>query len=312
MICFRCIVSQLGTMAITKSELSLVSVIIPTRNRQHLLVKAIQSVINQTWRNIEIIVIDDASDDDTLAKVREIITDINIIVIHNESPKGGAVARNQGIERASGKYIAFLDDDDTWLPVKLVTQIELFEQSTGCSAVTCCYFEKYPEKKRKLIVVAEVINEQKMLESNTLGGASMYLTTKENLELIGGFNPALKSGQDWDLLIKLWSLGSILVCKQPLVTYLSHNEVRISNSYKSSYEGLKQIYFLYKSRMTLQTRYFHLAELMFYRVKLNPEGSFWQLRNFYKVLKRMTVTNATIFILRYMRFFLFQKQAKSI
>ncbi len=104
-----------------------VSVIIPTYNRANLVSRAIKSVLNQTYQDFEIIVVDDCSEDNTEEIVKS-FNDSRIRYIKHKKNKGGSAARNTGIKRARGKYIAFLDDDDEWLPSKLEKQIMLFEK----------------------------------------------------------------------------------------------------------------------------------------------------------------------------------------
>ena len=245
----------------------IVSVIIPTHNRVELLKKAIDSVNRQTWHHNEIIVVDDASQDSTPLALKELQKITLLSVIRNASPKGGGYARNQGIEAAKGHFVAFLDDDDTWLPTKLEKQIALFETVPNSAAVTCSYWDVYTDKTAKKIHITTVHDEQKLLTDNYLGGASMLLTTKKMLTLCGGFNHLLKSGQDWDLWIKLWRLGPILVCDEPLVNYLSHANSRISNNKLSVYEGRRKIYAIYKDRMTYPTRIKNWAILIANRLR---------------------------------------------
>src|SRR5215510_4815345 len=119
-----------------------VSVIIPTHNRAEFLHSAITSVLNQTFQNFEIIIVDDASKDHT----REVIANFNdtrVKVIHNQVSKGDAGARNIGVVNSNCEYVAFLDDDDEWLPEKLKIQICLLDNSppevggvcTGCFTI---------------------------------------------------------------------------------------------------------------------------------------------------------------------------------
>ena len=116
----------------------LVSVVIPTRNRRDRLERAIKSAKVQTWPTIEIIVVDDASSDGTqLFLQKRVSEDARVQVVRNEVPRGGGGARNQGVAVARGQYIAFLDDDDTWLPEKLAEQVALMKANPGASAVSC-------------------------------------------------------------------------------------------------------------------------------------------------------------------------------
>ena len=108
-----------------------VSVIIPTYNRAACLKLALASVLNQTYQNFEIIVVDDASTDGTADVVRG-FADARITYVRHDVNRGkvgaGAAARNSGIARAQGTYIAFLDDDDEWLPEKLARQVAVLDR----------------------------------------------------------------------------------------------------------------------------------------------------------------------------------------
>ena len=107
----------------------MISIIIPTYNRYNYLLNAINSVKNQTYKNYEILVINDGSSDLNYNKKIEDVTQINL-PISSKKKLGypcGAVPRNEGIKRAKGEYIAFLDDDDIWMPNKLTSQIPYFD-----------------------------------------------------------------------------------------------------------------------------------------------------------------------------------------
>jgi glycosyltransferase involved in cell wall biosynthesis len=111
-----------------KLPMPAVSVIIPTYNRAEFLRLAITSVLNQTFQDFEIIVVDDASEDHTHEVVHN-FRDKRIKYIHHEVNKRVAAARNTGVLNSSGAYIAFVDDDDEWLPKKLQMQVALLENS---------------------------------------------------------------------------------------------------------------------------------------------------------------------------------------
>ena len=244
----------------------LVSVVIPSRNRRAGLERAIESVSQQTWPNIEIIVVDDASSDDTpqfLQKLSD--SGIAIKVVRNEAAQGGAGARNRGIELARGIYIAFLDDDDIWLPEKLHSQIALMKKQPCASSVSCSFFVQHSSGKRTIKHISSPISSQQILHTNHLGGASMCLTTRQMLLDIGACDASLRSGQDWDLWIKLNDRGPVLACRNPLVSYMPHEGVRITNNPYSTYAGRRRIFLRYKKRMTVETRKHHLCELLYCR-----------------------------------------------
>ena len=109
-----------------------VSIIIPTYNRAKLLSRAIKSVLDQTFKDFELIIVDDGSTDNTKGVVEEFQKkDSRIKYIWQENSGAPAKPKNTGIRQARGEYVAFLDDDDEWFPKKLEKQIELFEDNIG-------------------------------------------------------------------------------------------------------------------------------------------------------------------------------------
>ena len=118
----------------------LVSVVIPTHNRADLLPRAIDSVLNQTYSNFEIIVVSDGSTDNTEEVVKSYSDkDSRIRFIGYSPARGGNIARNTGIEAAKGEYVAFLDDDDEWMPEKLKKQIKVMESNPDIGLVILVY-----------------------------------------------------------------------------------------------------------------------------------------------------------------------------
>jgi glycosyltransferase involved in cell wall biosynthesis len=113
-----------------------ISIVIPTYKRPHLIGRAIQSVLNQTYQNFEIVVIDDSPDDGT-EKVVKNFNDIRIKYIRNKIRMGYIGAKNQGVKEASekSKYIAFLDDDDEWLPLFLEKTVKKMEEKEDIAVV---------------------------------------------------------------------------------------------------------------------------------------------------------------------------------
>ena len=244
----------------------LVSVVIPTRNRRARLACAIESVRQQTWPNIEIIVIDDASSDDTPLYLQGLQnTGMAIRVVRNELPQGGAGARNQGIDMARGTYVAFLDDDDIWLPNKLDLQITCLKQQPSASSVSCSFFVQQSSGGRTVTHLSPPADGQQLLHTNHLGGASMCLARRQMLLDIGAFDASLRSCQDWDLWIKLNDRGPVLVCPEPLVCYMPHDEARITSNPYSTYAGRRRIFLRYRMRMSPATRRHHLSELLYCR-----------------------------------------------
>lgn len=239
-----------------------VSIVIPTHNRWERLLRALGSVRAQTWSAIEIIVIDDGSTDATATRLNEFAAaDPPIRTIRNDRPRGGAAARNQGIAAATGRWIAFLDDDDVWLPTKIERQVVLLDSDPSASAVSCWYYYKAGFRGTRLRRVQPVETSQELLRGNSLGGASVCLASAGTLRRIGGFDDELRSAQDWDLWLRLSREGRILVCDEPLVSYDSHHGARISRNVRSAYAGRRRAYFRYRHLMEPATRKTHLAAL---------------------------------------------------
>lgn len=244
----------------------LISVVIPTRNRSERLQRALRSAQAQRWRNIEIIVIDDASSDDTPALLEDLSAeDPRIRHARNDLPKGGGAARNAGIALAHGTYVAFLDDDDLWMPHKLERQHAMLAAHPDASAVSCGFVLRSPGNADRTLTPQPPQDPQQLLRSNHLGGASVCFTTLALLREVGGFDPVLRSGQDWDLWLKLYARGPVLVCPEPLVIYAAHAGPRISGNPGSEYHGRRKIHQRYRKQMDARTRRHSLCELQFSR-----------------------------------------------
>lgn len=282
----------------------LVSVVIPSRNRRARLARAIESVTQQTWPNIEIIVVDDASTDDTPQFLEKLVgtSSIPIKFVRNEVAQGGAGARNKGIDLAEGQYVAFLDDDDVWMPEKLNLQIGMMKANPSASSVSCSFLVQHSSGKQTVKHISPPKDVQQILNTNHLGGASMCLTTRQMLLGIGGFDAGLRSGQDWDLWIKLYDRGPVLVCNEPLVQYIYHEGVTITGNPRSKYFGHRRLYLRYRRRMTAKTRRHHLSELLYCRKVLLERHRMRQLTGLLNVVGVSELAESLRYLFRYLKF----------
>lgn len=243
----------------------LVSVIIPTRNRSSLLSRALNSVLNQSYDNLEVIIIDDASEDDTTKEVDKYRPKFKRLkYIRNNKQCGGAAARNIGIRNATGKYIAFLDDDDEWLPEKTLKQLTILESSPNIGAVSCWYNRIYNNKIQKVRLIAEVSFEF-LLWENFMGSFSLCVVRSELAKTVR-FDPFLSSSQDWQFWLELSMVTRIHIAEDFLVNYHDHSGERISRSYNSKYLGLRRLYFTYRDYMREDCRVYRLTYLIIYRI----------------------------------------------
>ena len=181
----------------------LISVIIPTYNRSVTLGTAIQSVLNQTYQNFELIIIDDGSLDDT-CKVISTFSDQRIRYIKHTLNQGAPAARNTGIKKSKGKYIAFLDSDDRWLPEKLKVQLQFLQNHIE---FTSCSSGSYRFQKGKGFVAAYPVQKETELLKHILKGIGLSL---------GSFDENFPRHEDWDWIIRYLKFYDHYVIQQPL------------------------------------------------------------------------------------------------
>lgn len=204
----------------------LVSAIITTHNRKELLLKAIKSVLNQTYNYIELIVVDDASTDGSKLYIESHIESDILNYIYIEKSKGGNHARNVGISMAKGDFIAFLDDDDEWLETKIAKQINYLLLHPNYDVVSCARIFEYDFQKREKMNINDLPNGGDMKQSIwcTLAFVTSTLMFRtEFLKKIGMFDEQLKCWQDYELMIRSAQSTNIGVIKEYLVLYRSSN-----------------------------------------------------------------------------------------
>lgn len=183
----------------------LVSVITPTCNRAHMLPRAIKSVLSQTHDNLEHILVDDCSTDDT-PEVASSIKDPRLRYIRLPENVGVVEARNVGLEAAQGEYVCFLDDDDEIFPEKLRLQLERFSITPPhVGLVYCGSVFRLEEGQEEVLVAKPVLKGRvygELLGKNYL---TMFapLVRRECFDVVGRFDPALASCSDWDMWIRI-------------------------------------------------------------------------------------------------------------
>ncbi|GGE24865.1 glycosyltransferase family 2 protein [Streptococcus himalayensis] len=188
----------------------LVSVVITTYGRTDTLRRAIQSVLNQTHQNMEILVVDDNKETDLKAKVRELvegIKDARLKLIVNEVNVGGAVARNVGIANSKADYIAFLDDDDEYLPIKIEKQLELFKNSSDKVGLIYGYCLSIDSQGHEVKYTYDYTGKcvfEGMLDC--IAATSQWMCRKEALDSVGCFSD-VPCKQDSTVIVKLLAAG---------------------------------------------------------------------------------------------------------
>jgi glycosyltransferase involved in cell wall biosynthesis len=258
---------------------SLVSVILPTHNRVGLLAGAVESVLAQTEQRFELIVVDDGSSDATPEYLAALMSrDRRARSIRLDAPRGGGGARNEGLRLSRGDWVAFLDDDDRWVPTKLEKQLAAVRAHPAAVAASCGYERVFPSRKRQLVAVPPSVKLRDLFEFNVLGSASLCMGSAQALRSIGGFDTRLAAGQDLDLWVRLRQLGEIVVCAEPLVLYHVHDGPRITNNMLSQYAGSRRFYFKHRHLMDRAVRRHRLAHASFLMSRQNQRGLYRRVR----------------------------------
>jgi len=208
----------------------LVSVVIPTYGRSHLLERAIDSVLAQTYDNIEIIVVDDNGSNSehrshTEKVLEKYLQNGQIVYLKHEKNAGGSAARNTGIKVSNGEYVALLDDDDEWFPNKLEKQMEYFEVlNNDVGVIYCSYIlEEYDGDKEYIRSEKGDLRKELLMLQFDPGASSTLVFKKDVLEEIGYFDESFKHHQDLEILIRLCRSYLIDVCPDILLKIHGHN-----------------------------------------------------------------------------------------
>lgn len=213
----------------TSKNMPLVSVVIPTYNRAYLIERSIKSVLNQTYQNLEIIVVDDGSEDNTEEIVKS-FNDSRIIFTRHEKNRGVSAARNTGIKLCNGNYIAFNDSDDEWLEEKIRKQITIFlENSDESIGVVYSGFFKIRDNIRTYIPSQKCKKEGdiyfELLKGNLVAPPAA-MVKKICFEKAGLFDENLSTLEDWELFIRISKYFKFKYIPEALVlSYYTSNGV---------------------------------------------------------------------------------------
>jgi len=206
----------------------LISVVIPTYNHGQFIEEAIESVLAQTYKNLEVIVIDDGSTDNTRQALEKYNKEINYIYQKNI---GVSSARNRGISVAKGELIAFLDSDDAWLPEKLELQADLMSENKSISLVACgVYITDYLGGIKREWTPKNPLTHTEFLGQlrirNDFINSSSALVRRECFKRIGGFDESLQFGEDWDMWLRIAKYYEMRFVEKPLVKIRKHSNLR--------------------------------------------------------------------------------------
>ena len=272
----------------------LVSVIIPTYNRADTLERAIRSVKNQTYENIEILVVDDnANNQEAREKVEKIVSKFkNVKLIQNKQNLGGGLARNEGIKNANGDFIAFLDDDDEYYPEKIEKQYNLYKklnkENVGMIYCYAKYISADGEKIRKVDYEGNPLKQHLIL---CIAATSWWFCPKRVLLDINGFED-VSSHQDAITLFKILKAGyEIYRVPEVLLNYyvhsgtgitrLSEEWMNVDKKYMKMYKEIEDN-FSDKDKKEIDYSFYKRATSYYYRLNNKIE-----LRNYAKKMFKL-------------------------
>lgn len=219
-------------------DLPLVTVYIPTYNRPEMLERAVNSLANQSYDNLEILVVDDNSDPIYQQKLQQLSIQKGFTLLTNSHQKGACGARNTAITNARGMYITGLDDDDEFLPDRIEQMLNAFDAEKYAAVSTTTFVQLSNNEQILRNADQGTFNVEDQLHYNKIG--NQVLTLTERLNNIGGFDENMPAFQDYDAWVRLsCSYGPILKIDQP--SYITHteHENRISSSSRKKEIGLQ-------------------------------------------------------------------------
>ena len=197
-----------------------VSIIITTFRRPvDVLKRAIESAINQTYQNKEIIIVNDAPDFVDRDRIDTLINQYDIIYHVNECSKGAAYSRNIGAKYSTGAYLAYLDDDDEWMLDKIEKMISVFKPGVGLVYCDMLVINGNEEYVQKLNSYPQNRILEKLLDRNYIGGFSGPIISKRVFEEIGRMDESLLSSQDADLWRRIAKVSEFIKIDEPLIKY---------------------------------------------------------------------------------------------
>ena len=226
----------------------LVSVIIPTYNRAYCIEESVRSVLNQSFSNIELIIVDDCSKDNTEEVVQN-IADSRIVYVKNDRNLGAAASRNRGALLAHGQLLAFNDSDDVWANDKLEKQIQcLFSQNTG---IVFCRFRRKNSLGQTIAVIPDKENKLSflcgdmfslMLRSNVISTQTVVIK-KELFQKLNGFNQELKALEDYELFLRSTKESRVAFVDEILVDSVDYGD-GINDATKNALANVKALAYM--------------------------------------------------------------------
>lgn len=249
--------------------MDIVTIYLITHNRKHLLERAIDSVFKQTYSNVELIIVDDASTDGTELLVAELNNKYPFKYIKNASNMGACYSRNLAIHTAQGKYITGLDDDDYFGETRIQDFMDAYQEEYAfiCANITEVKDDSKHGIKRYFGLKEGEFTLEQLLHNNLVG--NQVFTSKEKWLEIGGFDPEMPAFQDYDTWVRFLKKyqKALKINKHNYFLHTQHGGERISSSVERKLSGYQK--FMDKHQAVMSTRHNKSMHLLYLKVSGN-------------------------------------------
>jgi glycosyltransferase involved in cell wall biosynthesis len=265
----------------------LISVVIPAYNAESFIEHTLTSVLQQTYQNIEVLVVDDGSQDSTADIVKSFAQSDSRVILLSQSNSGLSSARNQGIKHAKGEFIAFIDADDIYYPLcieKLTHAMLKADESIGLAYAWSAHIDDTGGLIRGFncsLLEGEVYNE--LLSRNFIGNGSAVMVRRCCIDQVGGYSCEMKSGcEDWDFYLRIAEhyqfkvVPEFLIAYRKLATSMSRSIVAMEKAYEQFLENAQ------KRNSEISTEFIHTSK-SWYFLYLNSQSR--SIRRYYESLK---------------------------
>lgn len=224
-------------ISLINSRFPLVSIIIPLYNRENTIQRSVDSILNQTYTNIEVIIVDDGSTDKSVDMLKKYADDSRVKVFYQGENKGANAARNRGIREAKGEYIAFQDSDDEWLSYKLEKQIP-YMINNGCLASFSSFRRHYGQDVQVIPEINGSLDSESLrtrLRKGNVVSTPTLIIHKQIVDKVGMFDEAMPRLQDYEFVIRVIKQFDVCYINEPLV-----NEYQLNGCISLNQKSLAQ------------------------------------------------------------------------
>jgi len=218
-----------------------VSIVVPAHNRAAFIERSVRSALAQTFSDLEVIVVDDASTDETVQRVEQ-IRDPRLVVLRHETNRGAQAARNTGLARARGEFVAFLDSDDELCVDKVALQVEAFSRAGPEVGVIFGRYLHQLREGRRIMVAKLGDDAYRSLLTRPSVHIITLLVRRSCFEAIGPHDEGVRAHQEWDLALRLAQRFQFREVPRVVGTYYDHPSPTISKDLSGNVRGYQQVF----------------------------------------------------------------------